>query len=372
MQAARAGAGGLEQRALCTRSWDTEMGTHPALWLGTRGLCAPPVRQAERAALADQGHLNATGSCPWAAWKGAFSGLKQQKPEAKAAAAPHLVCRAVKMLEGRATKHPPVSPGGSVQGKTQHPQLLHPGHFQWVLPAHSWRWRHRIPVGWGSMEENGMAESPLSLSASSSSHHPASSSQAWLPPENTLAASPTATRSRSPGHEASAWAWRWLLYGHRCQRGCCSHPQLKEHSLCPQPPWGHPPAPCCCQAPPLPSLPRPTTVRTPQGTQGKKEHPRARVPGGGCFRVTPTPSFPHGTAGHLGLAVGSPDRLFSGDSPGHSKHWRCPRKSSSSQLGKGQTGTGGAAYPPLAHVPLATPLPALMCHCLSPLGRASQ
>lgn len=76
-----------------------EASTHPALWLGTRGLCAPLVGQAERAVLADQECIEASRSCPWAAWKDGFSG---QKPEVKSTAATRAVCRAMEDFGGEA------------------------------------------------------------------------------------------------------------------------------------------------------------------------------------------------------------------------------------------------------------------------------
>lgn len=141
-----------------------------------------------------------------------------------------------------------------MQGRTRHPQLLHTGHVWWVAstlspaPAAGGGGtrtppQRRVPVGWGVTEQDGMEEPPLSPGAVSSSHPSASSaacsSRARIPPRNTPAASPTATRSHSPRHEASAWAWHRLLPRHCCQRGCYSHPHPEEergqgeHSLCP-------------------------------------------------------------------------------------------------------------------------------------------
>lgn len=78
-------------------------GTHSALRLGTKGLYAPLVGQAERAMLADQGHLKAGRSCPWAAWKDRFSGLKWRSRNLRPSASlPHMhSVDQWKILEGR-------------------------------------------------------------------------------------------------------------------------------------------------------------------------------------------------------------------------------------------------------------------------------
>lgn len=170
----------------------------------------------------------------------------------------------------------------------------------------------------------------------------------WLPPPRPPAAIPPGTKpvlGPAPGSFVGTAASRAAAATPSSRSTRCVPSRPGDISSC---------SPTAARAPP-------TAVRTPQGTQGKKEHPRALVLGGGCFRVTLNPQLHPRHCSHLSLAVDSPDPQFSGDSPGHSKNWRCPRKSSRSHLGKGQTGTGGAAYPPLVHIPLATLLPALMC-----------
>lgn len=79
-------------------------------------------------------------------------------------------------------------------------------------------------------------ESLLSPGAGSGSH-PCQLSSVLLPgmaPSQNPVCLPTATRSHSPGHRASAGAWRCLLPGRHCQRGCYSHPHPRSSgaSLC--------------------------------------------------------------------------------------------------------------------------------------------
>lgn len=88
----------------------------------------------------------------------------------------------------------------------------------------------------------------------------------------------------------------------------------------------------------------------PLGTQGKKQHPRAWVPGRGLagasgpmFQGDSTDRHPQVQSRHrqpsMPSTVCSPGPQYVGNSPGHSSLWSHPGKSSSSHQGKGQSGT---------------------------------
>lgn len=218
-----------------------------------------------------------------------------------------------------------------MQGRTWHPQLLHPGHVQWVpstlspAPAagegstHTHTRQHHVPVGWGRTEQDGMEEPPLFPGATSGSHPPASpsacSSRARLPPRNTPSASPTATRSHPLGTKPSLGPGTASSLGAAASGAatatpsppragvstCCvpSHPDRGAGKQVP------PPLHCCCCW----GTPH---SKDPQGTQGKKQHPGLGCPAEGrrvlqpwrfkAMALTPIPSFTCGTVGHPCLA----------------------------------------------------------------------
>lgn len=215
-----------------------------------------------------------------------------------------------------------------MQGRTQHPQLLHRGRIRWVPSTLS-----PAPAAREGGTHTPAAPCPCGLGRDRAGWDGRATVVPWhcqqLPPPCQLGSVlllGTAPSQKHPGclphghpqpsprHEASAWAWRCLLPRHRCQRGCYSQPHPKErqvrgeHSLNPPCKAGvGATSPCTLSAaggPPAARTPRTPKVRSSIQRLGcLAEGWRVLQPW--CFRataLTSIPSFTRSTVSHPCLA----------------------------------------------------------------------